>query len=311
MPLDGEMESTGLSAVTGAFGFTGKYITQRLLSMGMPVRTLTGHPNRPHSFGNEVDVAPLNFDNRAQLVNSLRGAEVLYNTYWIRFPRGRVTFDQAVTNTIALIRAAEEAGLRRIVHISITNASVDSPLPYFRGKALAEEAVVKSRLSHAILRPALLFGKEDILVNNIAWFLRRVPVFPIIGSGSYRVRPVLVEDLAEIAVSAAQQSDDLAVDAVGPETMTFEELVRLISASVGSRARILHPNPGLALLFSRLTGYLVRDVVLTRDEIDGLMQELLVTQGPATGQTRLSEWLVHDAGTLGAGYSSELSRHYR
>ena len=311
MPLDGDMVSTGLSAVTGAFGFTGKYITQRLLSMGMPVRTLTGHPNRPNNFENEVDVFPLHFDNRAQLVSSLQGAEVLYNTYWIRFSRGPVTFDQAVTNTIALIRAAEEAGLRRIVHISITNASVDSPLPYFRGKALAEDAVVKSRLSHAILRPALLFGKEDILVNNIAWFLRRFPVFPVIGSGSYRVRPVFVEDLAELAVSTAQQSDDLAVDAVGPETMTFEELVRLIAGSVGSRARVVHVNPGLALLLARLTGHLVRDVVLTRDEIKGLMEELLVTQGPATGQTRLSEWLVHNAATLGAGYSSELSRHYR
>ena len=305
------MESTGLSAVTGAFGFTGKYITQRLLSMGMPVRTLTGHPNRPHSFGNEIDVVPLNFDNRAQLVSSLRGAEVLYNTYWIRFSRGRVTFDQAVTNTTTLIQAAEEAGLRRIVHISITNASVDSPLPYFRGKALAEEAVMKSRLSHAILRPALLFGKEDILLNNIAWFLRRFPVFPVFGPGNYRVRPVFVEDLAKLAVSAAQQRGDQAVDAVGPETMTFEELVRLIAASVGSRARVLHLNPGLALLFSRLTGHLVRDVVLTRDEIKGLMEELLVTQGPATGQTRVSEWLVHNAGTLGASYSSELSRHYR
>jgi len=305
------MESTGLSAVTGAFGFTGKYITQRLLSMGMPVRTLTGHPNRPNDFGNEVDVFPLDFENRAQLVSSLQGAEILYNTYWIRFPRGRVNFDQAVTNTKTLIQAAEEAGLRRIVHISITNASIDSPLPYFKGKAMAEEAVANSSLSHAIIRPALLFGNEDILVNNIAWFLRRFPVFPILGSGSYRVRPVFVGDLAELAVGAAQQRGDLTVDAVGPETMTFEELVRLIAASVSSRAKVLHLNPGLALLFSRLAGYLVRDVVLTRDEIDGLMEELLVTQGPATGQTRLSEWLVHDSSALGAGYASELSRHYR
>ena len=305
------MESSGLSVVTGAFGFTGRYITQRLLSMGTPVRTLTGHPNRPNNFGNEIDVAPLDFDNRDELANSLRGAEVLYNTYWIRFPRGRVTFDRAVTNITTLIRAAEEAGLRRIVHISITNASVDSPLPYFRGKALAEEAVAESGMSHAILRPALLFGKEDILLNNIAWFLRRFPVFPVFGSGSYRVRPISVEDLAELAVSAASQIEDLAVDAVGPETMTFEELVRLVAATVRSRARVLHLNPGLAPWLSRLTGYLVRDVVLTRDEITGLMEELLVTQGPATGQTRLSEWLVHHAGTLGAGYSSELTRHYR
>ena len=307
----GMNRSTGLSAVTGAFGFTGKYITRRLLSMSMPVRTLTGHPNRPNDFGNEVDVAPLDFDNRVQLADSLRGAEVLYNTYWIRFSRGRVNFDLAVANTVALIRAAEEAGLRRIVHISITNPSVDSPLPYFRGKALAEEAVVKSRLSHAILRPALLYGIEDILLNNIAWFLRRSPVFPAFGSGSYRVRPIFVGDLAQIAVSAAQRDDDLAIDAVGPETITFEELVRLIAGSVERRARVLHLNPGLALLLSRLSGFMVRDVVLTRDEIEGLMGDLLVTQGPATGQTRLSDWLAQNGGTLGASYSSELNRHYR
>lgn len=307
----GMNRSTGLSAVTGAFGFTGKYITRRLLSMSMPVRTLTGHPNRPNDFGNEVDVAPLDFDNRVQLADSLRGAEVLYNTYWIRFSRGRVNFDLAVANTVALIRAAEEAGLRRIVHISITNPSVDSPLPYFRGKALAEEAVVKSRLSHAILRPALLYGIEDILLNNIAWFLRRSPVFPVFGSGSYRVRPIFVGDLAQIAVSAAQRDDDLAIDAVGPETITFEELVRLIAGSVERRARVLHLNPGLALLLSRLSGFMVRDVVLTRDEIEGLMGDLLVTQGPATGQTRLSDWLAQNGGTLGASYSSELNRHYR
>ena len=279
--------------------------------MSMPVRTLTGHPNRPNDFGNEVDVAPLDFDNRVQLADSLRGAEVLYNTYWIRFSRGRVNFDLAVANTVALIRAAEEAGLRRIVHISITNPSVDSPLPYFRGKALAEEAVVKSRLSHAILRPALLYGIEDILLNNIAWFLRRSPVFPVFGSGSYRVRPIFVGDLAQIAVSAAQRDDDLAIDAVGPETITFEELVRLIAGSVERRARVLHLNPGLALLLSRLSGFMVRDVVLTRDEIEGLMGDLLVTQGPATGQTRLSDWLAQNGGTLGASYSSELNRHYR
>ena len=148
-------------------------------------------------------------------------------------------------------------------------------------------------------------------MNNIAWFLRRFPVFPVFESGSYRVRPVFVEDLAELAISAAEQKDDLAVDAVGPETMPFDELVRLIAASVGSKAKVLHLNPRLALLLSQLTGYVVRDVVLTRDEIEGLMEELLVTQGPATGQTRLSEWLVHNAGSLGMAYSSELSRHYR
>ncbi|MCH8283068.1 MAG: NAD(P)H-binding protein, partial [Chloroflexi bacterium] len=274
------METAGLSAVTGAFGYTGKYIAQRLLSMGKTVKTLTGHPNRPNPFGERVSVAPLNFGNSEELVRSLQGAEVLYNTYWIRFPRGQVTFDKAVENTKTLIKAAEDAGVRRIVHVSITNASADSPLPYFKGKGIVEQAIRSSRLSYAIVRPTVIFGIEDILINNIAWFLRRVPVFAIFGSGAYRIQPIFVEDVAEIAVRAAHQSDNVTLDATGPETITFEGLVRLIANKIGSRARLIHVRPGLALFLSRLMGYAVRDVVLTRDEMEGLIANLLISEGP-------------------------------
>ena len=305
------MEISGLSVVTGAFGYTGKYITQRLLSMGKPVKTLTGHPNRPNPFGEQIGVAPLSFDDPVALVDNLQGAEVLYNTYWIRFTRGQVTFEKAIENTRTLIKAAEDAGVRRIVHVSITNASANSPLPYFRGKGLLEEAITSSRLSYAIVRPTVIFGNEDILINNIAWFLRRFPVFPIFGSGSYRVQPIFVEDVAEIAVSAAHQSDNVTIDATGPETFTFEGLIRLIATKVGSSARLIHVRPWLALFLSRLTGYVVRDVVLTRDEIEGLMANLLISEGPPMGQTRLSDWLEQNMGLIGVSYASELSRHYR
>ena len=305
------MDTTGTSVVTGAFGYTGRYITQRLIAMGKAVKTLTGHPNRPNPFGELVEVAPLNFDDRGELIRSLQGAEVLYNTYWIRFARGKLTFDRTVENTRTLISAAEEAGLRRIVHISITNASADSTLPYFRGKGLVEAAVMGSNLSHAIVRPALIFGGEDILINNIAWFLRRFPLFAVVGSGSYRVQPIFVEDLAELAVDAAELDEDVIIDAVGPETFTFAGLVRLVADTLGRRIRLVHVRPGLALLLSRLVGYAVRDVVLTRDEIVGLMAELLISEGPPTGKTKLSDWLEQNAGTLGASYASELGRHYR
>ncbi len=305
------METAGLSAVTGAFGYTGKYIAQRLLSMGKTVKTLTGHPNRPNPFGERVSVAPLNFGNSEELVRSLQGAEVLYNTYWIRFPRGQVTFDKAVENTKTLIKAAEDAGVRRIVHVSITNASADSPLPYFKGKGIVEQAIRSSRLSYAIVRPTVIFGIEDILINNIAWFLKRVPVFAIFGSGAYRIQPIFVEDVAEIAVRAAHQSDNVTLDATGPETITFEGLVRLIANKIGSRARLIHVRPGLALFLSRLMGYAVRDVVLTRDEMEGLMANLLISEGPPMGQTQLSDWLEQNADDIGVSYASEMSRHYR
>ena len=279
--------------------------------MGKTVKTLTGHPNRPNPFGERVSVAPLNFGNSEELVRSLQGAEVLYNTYWIRFPRGQVTFDKAVENTKTLIKAAEDAGVRRIVHVSITNASADSPLPYFKGKGIVEQAIRSSRLSYAIVRPTVIFGIEDILINNIAWFLKRVPVFTIFGSGAYRIQPIFVEDVAEIAVRAAHQSDNVTLDATGPETITFEGLVRLIANKIGSRARLIHVRPGLALFLSRLMGYAVRDVVLTRDEMEGLMANLLISEGPPMGQTQLSDWLEQNVDNIGVSYTSEMSRHYR
>jgi nucleoside-diphosphate-sugar epimerase len=305
------MATAELSVVTGAFSFTGKYITQRLLSMGERVRTLTGRSNQENPFGPQVAAFPFNFDAPGQLTKSLQGATTLYNTYWIRFPHGQLTFDKAVENTKTLIKAAEEAGIHRIVHISITNPSPESPFPYFKGKALLEEAVTHSKLSYAIVRPAVIFGTGGILISNIAWLLKRFPIFAIPGSGDYRIQPVFVEDVAEIAVSAGHKDDNMVIDAVGPEIYSFNELVRLIADKTHSRAGIIHIRPGLLLLLAKLIGYAVKDVVLTRDEVEGLMANLLVSESTPTGHTRLSEWLEHNAESVGGKYASELKRHYR
>lgn len=300
-----------LNVVTGAFSFTGKFITQRLLALGKQVRTLTGHPHRPHPFGDQVSVAPYAFDHFSELVRSLEGATTLYNTYWVRFPYGGMTFEKAVANSVILIRAAEEAGIRRMVHISITHASEASPFPYFKGKGLVEKAIRDSRLSYAILRPTVIFGHEDILINNIAYFLRRFPVFGVFGTGDYLVQPVYVEDVAELAIRAGHQEGNLMLDAVGPETYPFEGLVRLIARKVHSPARIIHLEPRLAFFFIKLLGYLVHDVVLTWEEVQGLMANLLVSEGPPTAPTRLSRWLEQHADQVGIRYVSELARHYR
>lgn len=306
-----DIETQEMNVVTGAFGYTGKYITRKLLSIGKRVRTLTGHPNRPNPFGNQISVAPFHFDNPAELTSALQGAATLYNTYWVRFPYGQVTYDTAVANTKILINAAKEAGIRRIVHISITNASEASPFPYFRGKGILEKAVIHSGLSYAIVRPTVIFGHEDILINNIAWFLTKFPVFAIPGNGDYRLQPVFVEDVAGIAVNAGQSNDNMVLDAVGPEIFKYEELIRLIADRVKSKARIIHVRPGLALFLSKFIGYMVNDKVLTRDEVEGLMSNLLVSGNPPTGKTLLSEWLTQNAGIVGTCYASELARHYR
>ncbi len=305
------MNDMELNVVTGAFGYTGKYIASRLLALGKPVRTLTGRPEGDNPFGDRVQAFPFNFQRPDELARSLQGATTLYNTYWVRFSHGDVNFDRAVENSKTLVRAAERAGVQRVVHVSITNPSEDSPLPYFRGKGLVEQAITGSNLSYAIIRPTLIFGDEDILLHNIAWLLRRFPLFPIAGNGQYRVQPVYVEDLAGLAVAVGQRQDNSIVDAVGPETYTFNELVRLVGTAVRSRAKIVNVAPGVVLALSRLVGCLVRDVTLTRDELEGLMADLLVSDSHPLGRTSLKDWLEANRETIGVKYSSELRRHYR
>jgi uncharacterized protein YbjT (DUF2867 family) len=305
------MASREFDVVTGAFGYTGKYITRRLLAMGRGVRTLTGHPERAASSNGHIEVASLQFENPEKLVESLRGSSTLYNTYWVRFPRGQVTYERAVENTHVLIEAAKEAGVQRIVHLSITQPSLESKLGYFRGKAAIEQLITASGLSYSILRPTVIFGVEDVLINNIAWLLRHLPVFAIPGAGDYRLQPVYVVDLAEMAAAAGQESGKIVLDAVGPEIYSFQELVQLIARSVGSRARVVHLPPTVALGLSRLVGLVVHDVVLTQEEVEGLMAGLLVSQAEPTGRTRLSEWVNRHAHLLGVHYASELNRHYR
>jgi NADH dehydrogenase len=297
--------------VTGAFSYTGKYVTRHLLDKGEQVVTLTNHPHRPDPFDGRVQAFPLDFDHEDSLVSHMAGAEVLVNTYWVRFDRGTVTQPGAVENTRRLVRAARAAGLRRIVHISITNPSLDSPLPYFSGKAANEKTVVDSGLGYSILRPTLIFGREDILINNVAWILRRFPFFAQIGDGRYRLQPVSVDDLAEIAFRSVYQTENEILDVTGPDTWSFDDLVRLVGQKIGCPRPVLHFPAELALQAARFLSLFIGDVLITRDEVRGLMAGLLVSSDPPLGKVRLSDWLEANRETVGRRYASEIARHYR
>jgi NADH dehydrogenase len=297
-------------AVTGAFGYSGRAITTRLLQQGRPVVTLTGHPQRPNPFETEIERLPFNFDDPDALRRSLVGVDTLYNTYWIRFDRDRSTHDLAVRNGQTLIGAAAEAGVRRIVHVSITNPDATSSLPYFAGKARLENAVHASGMSYAILRPAVFFGRGDVLINNIAWFLRHLPVFVIPGDGRYRLQPTFIDDFADLAVKLGSQTRNTVVDAVGPEVFTFEDLVWLIREAVGSHAAIAHVSPRVAQSATAVLGRVLGDIILTPDEVKGLMDNLLVSDQRPRCRTELSEWLQDEKHNLGRGYASEVGRHY-
>jgi len=300
---------TGVDAVTGAFSYSGGAIARALLEAGRGVRTLTGHPGRA-SEGSPIEVRPLDFDNPIGLATSLEGITTLYNTYWVRFARQRIDHQLAVENSRTLFSAARHAGVERIVHISITHPSADSPLPYFRGKALVERALAETGLSYAVLRPAILFGGDDVLINNIAWLLRHVPLFAIGDRGDYRIRGIHVEDLARLALDKASERSNSVSDAVGPERPTFVELVTSIRSVVGSRSKLIRVPGGALPALSRIVGVALGDVLLTRDEYRAMADGLADTDGPATGTTKISQWLGDNGPTLGLVYANELKRHF-
>lgn len=304
-------QTTPTDLVTGAFSYSGAAIAQQLLDAGRHVRTLTYHPDRSHELQGRVEAGRYRFDDPVALARSLGGVNTLYNTYWVRFDRGRTSFANAIESSRMLFFAAKRAGVQRIVHLSITNPSLESPFAYFRGKALVEYALAQCGVPYAIVRPTWIFGGDrDVLTNNIAWILRRMPAFAVPGDGTYAVQPVHVNDLARICAEAGSASGDIVIDAAGPETMAFRELVVLIRGAVHSHSPVFHVSPWLMAAAARALGLLVGDVVLTPEEIRGLMAGLLVSHETPLGRIAFSDWLSASATSVGRSYANELQRHF-
>jgi NADH dehydrogenase len=295
-------------AVTGAFGYSGRYIAKRLIVAGHEVITLTNSLGRVNPFGDRVRALPFHFDEPEKLRDSLRGVDALINTYWVRFDHRLFTHEQAVANTRIFFAEAKNAGVRRIVHVSITNPDIASDLPYFRGKAELESSLASLGVSYCILRPTVLFGKEDVLINNIAWSLRHLPVFGVFGAGDYKLQPIYVDDLAAVAVEKALGGRDEVIEAIGPETFTYRGLAETIRRALGLKRLIIGVPPELGYWGCRIVGLMVGDVVVTREEIQGLMEGRLYAEAPPLGKTKLTEWIGSHRDTLGLRYTSEMAR---
>ena len=278
---------------------------------GRSVIDLTRRPALPHPLGEAARSARLDFDQPDLLAKTLERVDTLYNTFWIRFERGAITYPWAVERSGVLFAAAARAGVRRIVHLSVINASHDAPTAYFRAKATVEDALIGSGMSYAIVRPTVTFGPGDILLNNLAWTLRRLPVFGIPGHGRYPIQPVHIDDIADLAVRAGSLAEPMTVDAAGPDTFTFREFVALVREAIGSRALVVPMPVGAALAAARLMGLIVRDEVLRRDEVTELETGLMRSAAAPTGSIRLAGWLAANADGLGRRWSSELDRHFR
>jgi len=295
-------------AVTGALSYSGKYIARELLKNNISVITLTNSSHKPNPFGDKIKIVPLSFDNEELLIKNLQQVDVLYNTYWVRFDHKRFTHSTAVGNTLKLFKAAKKAGVKRIVHFSITNPDENSHLPYFKGKAILEKALITSGISYSILRPTVLFGEEDILINNICWMIRKFPVFGVFGKGDYKLQPIFVKDMAKLAVKEGSKSENNIINATGKETFTYHELVKTLMQSIGVKKPIIGINPKLAFFIGKIFSWFVHDVVITKEEIDGLTSNLLYVESEGVGDTLLSEWATKNKNILGKKYANELKK---
>jgi uncharacterized protein YbjT (DUF2867 family) len=304
------MTTSQLDVVTGAFSYSGASISRELLARGHRVRTLTGHPDRAPA-GTPIEARPLDFADSAGLARSLEGARTLYNTYWVRFPHGDLTHDVAVRNSRTLFEAAVTAGVQRIVHVSIMHPSLTSADSYYRGKAEVEQALGQTGISHAIARPSVLFGGNGVLINNIAWLLRRLPVFAMGGGGRYKLRPVHVDDLARLLADLGEHTDNVTVDACGPQSLAFRDIVTTIKEAIGSRTLIV-PAPGALIpVMAAGLNLALRDTLLTAGEYRAMAAGLADSDAPATGTTVLTDWIRAQGPDLGRHYANELDLHFR
>ena len=304
-----------MHVVTGAFGYTGRWIAHHLLEKGVQVRTLTNAVGRDDPFDGRVEVHPLDFDDHAALVESLRGAEVLYNTYWVRYNHRRRNFEHgiAVENSKRLFKAAAEAGVERIVHFSVAHPHKAPDWTYFCGKVEVEKYLNDSEYCFAILRPTVLFGgHRNVLINNIAWMLRKFPIFGVFGMGNYPIQPVHVKDVARVAVEQGESRENVTIDVTGPETFRYKEYIGVMAKSMSLRRIILPMPPFVGWLFGKFLGLLLQDLVITRAEIKGLRRGLMASDEDPLGQLKFSEWITEHGKDFGKRYQNDLKeRKYR
>lgn len=307
--------SEELHVVTGAFGYSGRWIAHHLLENGFRVRTLTNAVGRDDPFDGKVEVNSLDFEDHAALVESLKGAKVLYNTYWVRYNHPRKNFEHsiAVENCKKLFAAAEEAGVERIIHFSVAHPNKAPNWTYFRGKVAVEKLLHDSNHSYAILRPTVLFGGgRNVLINNIAWMLRKFPVFGVFGMGNYPIQPVHVKDVARIAVEQGGLRENVTIDVTGPETFRYKEYIGLMAKSMGLRRLILPVPSTFGWLFGKALGLFLQDLVITRAEIRGLKKGLMASDEKPLGVLKFTEWIAEHGKEFGNRYQNDLKeRKYR
>ena len=313
--IQGVVVSKRTVAVSGAWSYSGRDVAARLLRAGYTVVSLTNRPvPDPDPHAGAVARIPYDFAPGA-LERSLDGVEVLACAYWTRHDRAPVghqgpwtSHALAVERSARIIDAAVRAGVSRLVWTSIANPGLDPDLSYYAGKAAVERLVEGSGLPHAILRPACFFGPGGILIENVAWAARHLPCVPIPAGPRYRIRPIHIDDYARAVVDAVGATGTFVRDATGPDRIEFGELVDYLASLTGGRARVVRlPIPACAVLY-RLASGVMRETILTTDELKGLARNRLDSVEEPVGRIGLRAWLQDNVSMIGSRFLREPRR---
>ncbi|HOC55483.1 MAG TPA: complex I NDUFA9 subunit family protein [Verrucomicrobiota bacterium] len=279
--------------VTGATGFVGREMVRQLHAAGHSVRILARSRNAPRAqeaiacWGAEVH--PGNVLEAATLDGALKGIEAVIHLVGIIAEVGESTFERVHTHgTRNILAAAQQAGVRRFIHMSALGTRLDAASRYHQTKWAAEELVRRAGVEFTIFRPSLIYGPQDQFVNLFGKIIRRSPIVPLIGGPRARFQPILVEVVAAAFVRSLREpkSVNQVYDLCGPERLTLSAIVDQMLAVLQKR-RLKFPVPsGLAwcqaacmeLVFQRL---LRKPSPLNRDQLVMLHEDNVGDPQPA------------------------------
>jgi uncharacterized protein YbjT (DUF2867 family) len=250
-------ETDRIIAVAGGSGFIGRAIVRCLAATpGLSVRVLTRDPEKARArltgegkvaLAGEVEFVAADVNEPSKLAKALVGADTIVNAvqfdgYPIENPARGLTFLRVdYGGTVALIAGAKEASVANFIYISGAAADERSTNPAFRAKGRAERVLRTSGLAFTILRPSLVYGPEDRVVNGLASALRMMPIMVVPGTGRQHLRPLFVEDLAAcVALAIGGRGRDGIFEIGGPDEMAFDELVRLLMEITGHKRPLVH-----------------------------------------------------------------------
>lgn len=265
-----------LVAVTGATGFVGSRVVERLLRRDHEVRILTRNPERAGWLRDRgVEVVAGGVESQSPLRALVAGAGAVVHLVGIIVEVAGQTFERVhVSGTRNVLGAAREAGVPRLVHMSALGARPDrEATAYHRTKAAAEELVRTSGVSHAILRPSLIAGQGSPPLRMMVDMLRLSPVVPVIGDGKYQMQPVAIEDVAEVFAVAVEKPDIRGTfDVAGLDALTYHEMLDLFERALGVKRRRV-PVPVGMVRFAAYAGMALPNLnPITPDQLTMLIE---------------------------------------